>query len=129
SGWLKPGGFEGEGRLRLTQLRPDLIAQNLFPLLEPRIEDSEVNLSLSFGANGVKLGHAEFQCDVPSATLLKGQQILTLKKMSLKGTLHRRGDNTIVSLTELDSVYPQLAMSGSLSADPAASQTSLKLHS
>lgn len=129
TGWLKPGGFEGEGRLRLARLRPDLIAQNLFPLLEPRIEDSEVNLSLSFGADGVKLVHAELQSDVPSAILRKGQQTLTIKKVSLKGTLHRRGDNTIVSLTELDSAYPQLAMSGILSADPASSQSSLELHS
>ena len=129
AGWLKPGGFEGEGRLQLTQLRPDLITQSLFPLLEPRIEDSEVNLSFSFGAEGVKLLHAEFQSDVPSATLRKGQQILTLKKVSLKGTFRQNGDKTITSLTELNSVYPQLTMSVNLSADPASSQTSLELHS
>ena len=129
AGWLKPGGFEGEGRLQLTQLRPDLIAQNLFPLAEPRIEDSEVNLSLSFAAEGVKLVHAEFQSDVPSATLRRGQQILTVKKVSLKGTLHQHGENTTVSLTKLDSVYPQLTMSGNLSSDTASSQASLELHS
>ncbi len=129
AGWLKPGDFEGEGRLQVTQLRPDLIAQNLFPLLEPRIEDSEVNLRLSFGAEGVKLIHAEFQSDVPSATLRKGQQTLTIKKMSLKGTLHQQGDTTEISLTELNSVYPQLAMSGILSADPVSSETSLELQS
>ena len=66
---------------------------------------------------------------MPGATLRKGRQILTIKKVSLKATLHRHGDSTIVSLTELDSVYPQLAMSGMLSADPASSQTSLELHS
>ncbi len=127
--WLKPGEFQGAGRLQLTQLRPDLIAQNLLPLSEPRVEDAEVNLSLSFGADGVKLGHAEFQSDVPSATLRKGQQILTIKKVNVKGTVHQRGARTIVSVTELDSVYPQLAISGKLSADQASSQTSVELNS
>jgi hypothetical protein len=127
--WLKPGGFEGEGRLQLTRLRPDLIAQSLFPLMQPRIEDSEINVSLSFGADGVKLVHAELQSDVPKSTLRKGRQILTLKKVRLKAALRRHGSNTTVSLTSLDSLYPQVAMSGDLSADPASSQASLKLHS
>jgi hypothetical protein len=128
AGWLKPGDFQGEGRLQLTQLRPDLIVQNLFPLVEPRIEDSQVDLDLSFGADGVKLSHVELQSSVPSATLRKGEQTLTLKKVSLKGTFRQDGDKTITSLTELDSVYPQLTMSGNLSSDPASSQVSLELH-
>ncbi len=128
AGWLMPGDFQAEGRLQLTQLRPDLIVQNLFPLIEPRIEDSQVNLDLSFGADGVKSSHAEFQSDVPSATLRKDQQTLTLKEVSLKGTFRQDGDKTITSLTELNSVYPQLTMSGNLSSDPASSQASLELH-
>ena len=124
--WLKPGGFEGEGRLQLTELRPDLIAQSLFPLMQPRIEDSEINLTLSFGANGEKQVNAELQGDMPSSTLRKGRQTLTIKKVSLMATLHRRGDNTIVSLTKLDSLYPQLAMSGILSADPASCPSRLE---
>ena len=126
---LKPGGFEGEGRLQLTRLRPDLIAQSLFPLVQPRIEDSEINLSLSFGANGVKQVNAELQSDMPNSTLRKGRQVLTLKKVSLRATLHRHGDSTVVSLTKLDSLYPQLAISAVLSADPASSQAGLNLHS
>ena len=129
AGWLKPGNFQGEGRLQVTQFRPDLIVQNLFPLAEPRIEESEVNLNLSFGADGVKLSHAEFQSDVPSATLRKGQETLTLRKVSLKGTFNQSGDKTIASITELDSVYPQLTMSGKLSSDPASAQASVEVRS
>ena len=66
---------------------------------------------------------------MPSATLRKGQQILTIKKVNVKGTVHQRGARTIVSVTELDSVYPQLAISGKLSADQASSQTSVELNS
>ena len=128
AGWLTPGDFQAEGRLQVTQLRPDLIVQNLFPLIEPRIEDSQVDLDLSFGADGVKSSHAEFQSEVPSATLRKDQQTLTLKEVSLKGTFRQDGDKTITSLTELNSVYPQLTMSGNLSSDPASSQASLELH-
>jgi hypothetical protein len=127
--WLKPGDFHGEGRLQLTQFRPDLIVQSLFPLIEPRVEDAQTNLHLSFGAAGEKLSHVEFQSDVPSATLRRGEQTLTLKKVSLKGTLRQQGDKTIASITELHSVYPQLTMSGNLSSDAASSQASLELHS
>jgi hypothetical protein len=127
AGWVKAGDFEGEGRLQVTQLRPDLIAQNLLPALEPRIEDSEMNLSLSFGASGVKVVHAELQSDVSSATLRKGRQILTLKKVGLKATLHERGDNTVVSFALLDGTHPQPAMSGKVSADQSSSQTRLEL--
>ena len=126
---LKPGEFRGEGRIQLTQLRPDLIAQSLFPVLEPHIEESEVNLQLSFGADGTTSSHAELQSDMPSTTLRKGQQTMTLRKVSLKGTFRQNGDKTITSLTELNSVYPQLTMSGNLSSDPASSQASLELHS
>jgi hypothetical protein len=128
AGWIKAGDFEGEGRLQVTQLRPDLIAQNLFPLLEPRIEDSEINLSLSFGADGAEIVRAELQSDVPSATLRKGRQILTIKKVGLKATLHEHGDNTVFSFTVLDSAHPQPAMLGKVSADQSSSQANLELY-
>ncbi|HME45208.1 MAG TPA: AsmA-like C-terminal domain-containing protein [Syntrophorhabdales bacterium] len=127
AGWLKPGEFRGEGRIQLTQLRPDLIAQNLFPRVEPRIEESQANLEISFGADGIKSSHAEFQSDVPSTTLRRGQQSVTLRKVSLKGTLRQDGDKTIAFLTELDSVYPQMTVSGNLNADAAPAQASLDI--
>ena len=126
--WLKPGEFRAEGRIQLTQLRPDLIAQNLFPRVEPRIEESQANLEISFGADGIKSSHAEFQSDMPSTTLRRGQQAITLRKVSVKGTLRQDGDKTIASLTQLDSVYPQMTVSGNLNADAAPAQASLDIH-
>jgi len=124
---IKPGELKGEGHLDAAQLRPDLITQNLFPHLTPRIEDTELSFSVNFGAEGEKSLHAEVQCGLPGATLRKGQQNLTLKKISLKGALRKDGDITRISLNELTSVYPQLAVSATMSSGTASEGAALEL--
>jgi hypothetical protein len=127
AGWIRPGDFQCEGHLQLAQLRPDLIVQTLFPSLEPRIEDSQVNLTLGFGADGVKSSNIEFESDAPRTTLRKGQETITLDRVNLKGTLSQSGDRTAASITELSSVYPRLTMSGSLNIDPVSSRAGVEL--
>ncbi len=70
--WLRPGELKNEGHLQVVQLRPDLILQNLFPHAEPRIEESPVNVNISFGADGMKSAHADFECDAPVSNIAKG---------------------------------------------------------
>lgn len=130
TGWFETGRARGEGSMQFTRLRPDLIAQNVFPHMVPRIiEDSQVNLKVSLRKDGAGLFRTDLQADVPSATLRDGQRTLTLREVSLKGNVLQQGDKIEASLVQLDSVYPQLRVSGRLDADPASSRWSAELHS
>lgn len=129
TGWFTPAGQRGQASLRLTELQLDSIARNFVPLAEPRLEDAPANLELEFGMDGSGLLRTGFKGDMPKATLRKGSQTLALKKVALKGELRRDGEKTAISLTRLDSAYPELNVSGSLLSDPASSRASLSLHS
>jgi hypothetical protein len=127
SGWLRPGKFQSEGRLQLAQLRPDLILRNLLPSMEPRVEDSQADVDLSFGNEGAASTHAEVRLDVPKATLRRRQEAITLKKVSLKGSFRQSSGTTSISVTELTSAYPHLTMTGNLTVEPVSPRAGVTL--
>jgi hypothetical protein len=128
-GWLSPEEYKGQGHLELTRFHPETLTGHLFPLVTPRIKDSEVDLDLRFKVNGSKAFQIDVKGLIPSLTLQKGKESLTIKNTRLKGTFHHEEWKTTFSLPELNISYPSLSMSGKLSIDPVSPLASLEINS
>ena len=129
TGWFTPAGQRGEASLRLTEMHLDSIARSFFPATEPRLEDASASLELKCGIDGAVSFTTQFSGAMAKATLRKGSQALALERVALKGELRYDGEKSVVSLIRLDSAYPELNVSGSLTFDSASSAVSLTLHS
>jgi hypothetical protein len=128
-GWLIPEGFKGQGHLELKRFHPQAATGYLFPLITPRIKDSQADLTLRFKVSGSKVFQIDVRGSIPSLTIQKGDERRTIKNTRLRGTFHLEGRKMTFSLSELDMSYPQLRLSGRLSIDPSRSLASLEINS
>ena len=126
--WLKPEGFKGEGYLELTGFRPAPLVQRLLPLMMPRMEDAEGDLTVRFGVEGTHLLTARIEGRLDRSTFRKDKEVLVLPKIGFRGAFHLDGGATRITLDELDSLSPAVKMSGAFALDPALPRASAEIH-
>ncbi|MGD0232716.1 MAG: hypothetical protein ABSC19_20580, partial [Syntrophorhabdales bacterium] len=120
-GWLDPKGFKGEARLELMRFVADPVVQRLFPSMDPRLQDTLGDLTVRLRVDGADALSAEVESRMDRSTLRKGDEILALQQVRLKGAFRQDGGKTTISVSDFESLYPALGMSGQLALDPASS--------
>jgi hypothetical protein len=128
-GWLRPKGYKGQGHLELIQFHPGMLTGLLFPHTTPHIKDFEADVDLKFSLNGPKEFTIDGEASIPSLTLEKGRESLTIKNTRLRGEARREKEKTILALNELNISYPSMWMSGKLSIEPVSPLVSLEISS
>jgi hypothetical protein len=113
-GRLTPEDFKGDGRIRVKDLKPQVLTNHFLPPGPRRIGDSHLNLDVSFKTDGFEVLQGDVKGSLPLLTLHQANEKLVVKGKSLKGTFHVDGERITVSLTQLDLDHPQLSISGNL---------------
>jgi hypothetical protein len=126
-GNLRSDEFKGEGFVKLSHFRPDILSDYLFADDDNTIGDSDINLELKMKADGIHNIRAEFQGSFPHITVYRGERTLLVNGKRFKGDFHMDGDTRTVSLDHLSLESPRLNLAGTLSIDKPASEFSLSL--
>ena len=126
-GWLKAEDFKGNGRIRVKDLKPHMLTDQLLPLAALRVGDSHLNLDISLETEGFKVFQGEVQGSLPLLTLQRAREKVVIRGKSLKGDFRIGEEGITVSLSQLDLDYPQLSISSTLLIDQAAPRVSLEL--
>ncbi|MBL7211691.1 MAG: AsmA-like C-terminal domain-containing protein [Desulfobacteraceae bacterium] len=127
TGSLDSKDFKGEGHLILTGLRPELLIGPLLPEAPIQLSDSEMDLSAGFKIDGLKTLRTDLDARIPSMIFHRGNEELVVKGAVLKGTFYTDGDETRVSLTQLDMDYPRIKLTGKFQVTPGEPRVSLEL--
>jgi hypothetical protein len=128
-GWLNPRDFKGQGHLELKRFHSEMLAGHLLPSVSTRIRDSEEDLYLRFKVNGPRVFQVGVRGAIPSLTLQKENESLTIKDIQLRGAFHREEGKMMFLLSELAISYPPIRMSGRFSIDPVSPLASLEINS
>jgi hypothetical protein len=126
-GRVRPDEFTGEGFLKLSHFRPEIMTDYLLAEDDNPIGDSDINLELKVKANGIHNIRAEFQGSFPHVTVYRGERKLLVNGKSFKGAFHMDRDKSVITLDDLSLEYPRINLAGTLSADKAAPEFSLLL--
>ena len=118
-GWLESENWKGEGQVDLAGLRLDLLTRYLSsPSIPLRVEDSPIDLTLSFETDSQRTLRAEVQSSIAYLNLQRGNGKVALKGAKLAGRLSMEGDKTEISLVQLILEHPPIHLSGKLQIDP-----------
>jgi hypothetical protein len=126
-GLVQPDEFKGEGFVKLSHFRPDILTEYLLAANDNPIGDSDINLDVRMKADGITIVHTEFQGSFPHMTVYRGERKLLVNGRSFKGAFHMDGDKRTVSLDNLSLEYPRMNLAGTLSVDNTVPEFSLLL--
>ncbi len=116
-----------DGQIQLNHFNPHAMADFLLHDASLTVGDSEIDLNLSFKADGLKSLQAEIQSAIPCFTLQKQDKKTVLKGINIRGSVDMEEGKAFISLSELDLDYPRLALTGMFSMDQDPEQVVLKL--
>ncbi|MEA2039313.1 MAG: AsmA-like C-terminal domain-containing protein [Thermodesulfobacteriota bacterium] len=126
-GTLDLTDLKTDGQIQLNHFSPHTLADYLLPEAPLQIGDSEMDLNLSFKADGLKSIQTEMQSSIPYLTLQKQDNKTVLKGVCMKGSVDMEEGKASISLSELNLEYPRLSLTGTFSMDQDPGQVVLKL--
>ena len=99
----------------------------MFRIVAQHVGDSDADLSVKFQGLGLRQVRAEVGSSVPSLTLIRGKNRVTIEDLSVKGDIEIKPENVAVLLGELSTANPDLKISGKYALDRASGIMELDL--
>ena len=119
--------LKASGRIDFNGLQPHRLLAYMFPQVAQNIRNSDVNLGLTFNMDGLRAWKADFVVPFFRFALRQGDTAAVLKGKGMNGVLHRDGDTTSISLSQVKLDAPSLALSGKLFMDRSAQEAGIAL--
>lgn len=122
---LNPQSLAAEGTLKVQSLKPHLLGPYLFPDGSSPVGDSLMDLDLSFKTDGVRNFQAKGTGSAPHLQFLRDRKTLLIERAQFKGAIEFNGQETDISLDNLEAASPRLALKGNIHRDEEAPRTDL----
>jgi hypothetical protein len=116
-GSLNPSDFKGRAHIEISRFRPQTLLAYLFPDFALQTTASGTNLNIDLELDGTGNLAANFNGAILSLAAGHGAEKLIVRNGRFKGTVQMGAKAARVILTELESVYPKLKLSGTFSHD------------
>ncbi len=126
-GWFDPGEATGKGRVALTHFQAQQLAAYLPPTVPRPVDDSPVDLDLTFSSEGPGTLSAVFKASGPSLTLQIGHEKSLIRDLSLEGELHASTGKIEVRVARLTAKEPQLSLTGTFLTDSRIPQSGYRI--
>ncbi len=123
-GWFDPRASRSKGRIIVDHFRSQELGAYLPSTMPKPVDESPIDLDLSFASEGPGVLSAAFQASSPSLTLQAGHGKSLISKLLLEGTLQMAAGKLEMNISGLHAENPQLSLTGQFLLRPEIPETS-----